>query len=78
MRIISECIRELLYQRKEAKLQWLQDPSKINVDNLNIVRRESSRHFRTREREYLKGRIDELATNSKNKNIETCVEGLPI
>jgi hypothetical protein len=28
----------LLDQRKEAKLQWLQDPSEINVDNLNNVR----------------------------------------
>jgi hypothetical protein len=25
---------ELLDQRKQAKLQWLQDPSKINLDNL--------------------------------------------
>jgi hypothetical protein len=27
---------ELLDQRKQAKLQWLQDPSEINGDNLNI------------------------------------------
>jgi hypothetical protein len=27
---------ELLDQRKQAKLQWLQDPSKINGDNLNV------------------------------------------
>jgi hypothetical protein len=47
---------------KQAKLQWLQDPSKINEDNLNNVRREASK-------EYLKDKIDELATNSKNKNI---------
>jgi hypothetical protein len=25
---------ELLYQRKQAKLQWLQDPSDISRDNL--------------------------------------------
>jgi hypothetical protein len=29
---------ELLDQRKQAKLYWLQDPSEINVDNLNNVR----------------------------------------
>jgi hypothetical protein len=29
---------ELLDERKEAKLQWLQDASKINGDNLNSVR----------------------------------------
>ncbi len=33
-------------ERKEAKMQWVQDPSKSNVDNLNNVRCEASRHFR--------------------------------
>jgi hypothetical protein len=33
---------KLLDQRKEAKLQWLQDPSEINGDNMNNVRREAS------------------------------------
>jgi hypothetical protein len=47
----------------------LQDPSEINGDNLNEVRREASRHFRNEKREYLKDKINELATNSKNKNI---------
>ena len=27
-------------------MQWLQDPNHSSVDNLNIVRRESSRYFR--------------------------------
>jgi hypothetical protein len=56
---------ELLDQRKQAKVQWLQDPSEINGDNLNNVRREASRHFRDKEKEYLKDKINELATNSK-------------
>jgi hypothetical protein len=42
-------------------------PSKINGDNLNNVRREASRYFRNTKREYLKDKINELATNSKNK-----------
>jgi hypothetical protein len=50
---------------KEAKLQWLQDPSKINGDNLNNVRREASKHFRNKKKEYLKYKINELAMNSK-------------
>jgi hypothetical protein len=65
---------KLLDQRKEAKLQLLQDPSERNGDNLKNVRREASRHFRNKERKYLKDRINLLATNSKNKNIETCIE----
>jgi hypothetical protein len=51
---------ELLDERKQAKLQWLQDPSEINGDNLNSVRREISRHFRNKKRKYLKGKIMSL------------------
>jgi hypothetical protein len=36
---------ELVDQRKQAKLHWLQDPSE-NEDNLSNVRQEASRHFR--------------------------------
>jgi hypothetical protein len=39
----------LLDPSKQAKLQWFQDPSEINGDNLNNVRREASRHFRNKE-----------------------------
>jgi hypothetical protein len=49
-------------------LQWLQGPSEINGDNLNI-KCETSRHFKNKKREYLKDRIDEIAMNSKNENI---------
>jgi RNAse (barnase) inhibitor barstar len=45
---------KLLDQRKQAKLQWLQDPIEVNGDNLNNGRREDSRHFRNKRREYLK------------------------
>ena len=39
-----------LDQSKQAKMQWLQDPNQSTVDNLNNVRREASRHFRTKRR----------------------------
>jgi hypothetical protein len=51
-------------------MQGLQDPSEINEDKNNIVRHEASRYFRNKEREYLKDKINELTTNSKNKNIK--------
>jgi hypothetical protein len=41
----------------------------VNGDHLNNIRHEASRHFRNEKRECLKDKIDELATNSKNKNI---------
>jgi hypothetical protein len=34
----DEGFSELLDQRKQAKLQWLQDPSEINGDNLKNIR----------------------------------------
>jgi hypothetical protein len=53
-------------RRKQAKLQWLQDPSEANESNLSNVRQEASRHFRNKKRECLKGKINELESNSKN------------
>jgi len=47
----------------------VQDPSQSNVDNLNNVRCEASRHFRNKKKEYLKAKIEKLETNSKIQNI---------
>jgi hypothetical protein len=46
------------------------DPSEINGDNLKSVRREASRYFRN------KNKINELAMNSKNKNIRDLYMGI--
>jgi hypothetical protein len=54
----DEGYSKLLEQRKQATLQWLQDPSEINGDNLNNVSRAASRHFRNKKREYLKYKIN--------------------
>ena len=45
----EECSR-FLYQRKQDKIQQLQRPNQGNVENLNNVRREASRHFRNKEK----------------------------
>jgi hypothetical protein len=54
----------------------LQDPSEINGDNLSNVRRETSRNFGNKKGEYLKDKINELAKNSKNKNIRDLYRGI--
>jgi hypothetical protein len=64
----EECLK-LVDRRKQAKLQWLQVPSLVNEDNLRNVRREASRCFRNKKREYLKGKFTDIEFNSKNKNI---------
>jgi hypothetical protein len=48
--------------------------SEINGNNLNNLRCEASRYLRKKRRQYLKDKINELATNSKIKNINTCIE----
>ncbi|PNF24543.1 hypothetical protein B7P43_G05401, partial [Cryptotermes secundus] len=72
----DEGCSKLSDQRKEAKLQWLQDPSAINWDNLNNIRHETRRHFRYKRREYPKNKSDELAVNGKNKNIGDLYTGI--
>jgi hypothetical protein len=57
-------------------LQWLQVPREINGNNLNNIRREVSRHFRNKKREYMKDRINEVASNSKNENIRDLYRGI--
>jgi hypothetical protein len=46
----GECSK-LLDRRKQAKLQWLQNPGKMNGDNMDNVRHKASRTFRTNKRE---------------------------
>jgi hypothetical protein len=76
--LFDEGCSKLLDERKQAKLQWLKDPSEISGDNLNNVRCEASRYFRNKKREYLKDKINELATNSKNKNIRDLHRGISL
>jgi hypothetical protein len=59
----------------KAKLQWLQDPRKLNIDNLNDIRQEASMHFRNRKTEYLKDIINEFAVKCKNNNIRDLDRG---
>jgi hypothetical protein len=61
---------QFLDQTKQDKMQWLQDPNQSNVDNLNNVRRETSRYFRNKKKEYLQAKIDDLETNSKQRHAQ--------
>jgi hypothetical protein len=49
----------ILDQRKQARTQWIQDPSQSNIDNMKNVRRDASRHFRNKTKAYLKAKIEE-------------------
>jgi len=63
---------KLLGQRKQAKMQLLQNPSKTSGDNVNSMRHET-RTFRNEKREYLKDKINELETK-RTKISGICTE----
>ena len=71
----EECL-SFLDQRKQAKMQWIHDQSQSNVDNLNNVRCDASRHFRNQKKAYLKAKIEELEINSKKKNVRDLYRGI--
>ena len=58
-----------LDQRKQTKLQRIHDPNQSNLDNVNNVRSDASRHFESKMKTYLKTKIEELETKCKIKNI---------
>ena len=57
-------------------MQWTQVPSRSNVDNLNKIRRNASRHFRNKKKAYLKVKIEELETNSNINNVRDLYRGI--
>jgi hypothetical protein len=48
----------------------------VSEGNLSNVRQGASRRFRNKKREYLKDKINELESNSKNKNIIDMYRGI--
>ena len=52
----------------------MQDPTQLNRDNYHTERRETIRTLT--KRDYLKGKLSEIDTNSKNKNIRGLYKGI--
>ena len=71
----EECLG-ILDQRRQAKMQWIKDPRQSNIDTLNKVRRDARKHFRNKKKAYLRGKIEELETNSKINNIRDFYRGI--
>jgi hypothetical protein len=71
----DECSK-LIDQQKQARLQWLQNPSHIIGHSLQNLRRETTITFRNKKKECLRGKINELETNNKNKNIRDLYRGI--
>jgi hypothetical protein len=58
----------LTIKRKETS-RYVAVKGSETGNNFNNVKREARRHFRNREREYLKDKINELATEGKTKSV---------
>jgi hypothetical protein len=69
----DECSK-LTDQRKQAKLQWLQNPNQISEDNLQNLRHENRRTFKNKGREYLKDKAMSLKLIIKTKILKICIE----
>ena len=55
-------------------MQWVQDPSQSNIDNLNNVRCETNRPFRNTKKAYSKDKIEELILTVRFKILGICIE----
>ena len=42
-----------LDQRKQTKMQWLQNTNQSSLDNQNYIRRKAIRHYRNKKKECL-------------------------
>jgi F0F1-type ATP synthase assembly protein I len=71
----EECLG-ILDHRKQAKMQWIQDPSQSNADNLNNVRRDDSRHYRNKKKAYLRAKIEAWKLTVRLIISGTCIGAL--
>jgi hypothetical protein len=56
----------------------LQNSSRINGDDLHNLRRETSRTFRNKKREYSKSKIKEFGTNNRKKSIRNLYRSINV
>jgi hypothetical protein len=69
--MVQRRMSELLHEKKSGRLQWLQDLSQINGNNVNSVRHETSRHFMNK-KEYVKHKMNLQYT--AQRTLETYIE----
>jgi hypothetical protein len=70
----SEGCSKLLDQRKQGRLQLLQDPSEINGDNQNDVRCEASGYLGKKRGNILKTKLMSLQRTVRTRTGEKCIE----
>jgi len=61
---------------QEGKITMVKIPNQINKIDFQNLRRETIGIFRKKGSEYLKGKINELVPNNRNKNIRDLYRGM--
>jgi hypothetical protein len=69
----DECSK-LIDRWKQAKLQWLQNPSQISGHTLQNLRHETSRRLRNKKGDITKTKLMSLKLIIKTKILEICTE----
>jgi hypothetical protein len=72
----DEKCSKLLDQRNQAKLQWLQNTSQTNGDNLSNITHKTSRPFRNEKRECLKEKLMSLKQTVRTEISQTYIRGI--
>jgi hypothetical protein len=65
----------MLRIRETSQIAVVTGSKQNKLSNRNNVRSEASRHFKNKRKEFLKDKINELAMNSKNKDIRDLYSG---
>ena len=65
-RFDDECT-DLVKQRQQARIKWLQDPNQINAEAYSELKRRTSSTFRSKKQVYIKGKINEIGKNNAIK-----------
>jgi hypothetical protein len=60
---------KIIRPKETSQIAVVTGSNRINGNKLKNKRRESSRHFRNKKRQYMKDKINELARSSKSKNV---------
>jgi hypothetical protein len=70
----NERCSELLDQRKQAKLQWLQNPSEINGDNLNNIHLKPAGISGMKRGDIEETKLMSLQRTVRTRTLEICIE----
>jgi hypothetical protein len=66
----------IITSKKTSQITMVTKSNIINGDNLNNIAHKARRHLRNKKWKSLRDKINELATNSKSKNIRDLYRGI--